>query len=326
MYYAITELADEDENQSMKLYVNEELRLTGSTTTITNPMIESGIIHARALLQFMGLTIDPTDSTKLKERQYSGRSDDLNIEDFSNGSEKLSTVTVQDVMDCYPGPEEEAEGSIARIIHVANKEIAHTTYGREISDDDYTMLEIGARGIRALITNFFFHKLGLSEPQSPVRLDKIASLRREAEKNNTQCQVNLGYYYHKGENVPKNDTEAARWFLRAAELGDPKGQYNSGIMYHNGWGVPKDFSTAIKWYSQAATLGESAALYNLGVMYEKGQGVNRDYIESYNYYHLAFCHGYQDARKALSELTEKMTAEQIDLARRRISYRTPGTE
>ncbi|NIP71513.1 MAG: sel1 repeat family protein, partial [Gammaproteobacteria bacterium] len=43
----------------------------------------------------------------------------------------------------------------------------------------------------------------------------------------------------------------------------------------NGKGVPKDQSEAVKWYREAAEQGDANAQINLGVMYQKGQGVQK---------------------------------------------------
>ena len=57
---------------------------------------------------------------------------------------------------------------------------------------------------------------------SAVRLtvaSELDSLKTAAEQGDTTAQFNLGGMYLIGESVPKNDTEAARWFRMAAEQG-----------------------------------------------------------------------------------------------------------
>jgi TPR repeat protein len=61
--------------------------------------------------------------------------------------------------------------------------------------------------------------------------------------------------YENGYGVTKDDTEAVKWFRKAAEQGNATGQYNLGIMYENGYGVTKDYSEAVKWYRKAAEQG-----------------------------------------------------------------------
>lgn len=168
LHHALTEMTFEDGAKPLEIYVDGKLKVRGNTNAYSNTAIEAGIINARALLEFLGLKVDPNDSTKLKERNSRRRDDDLFIEDFENDDGNLSKIAIDDVKVYYPGPPEEAEGALARIIHIGHKEIAHPTLGRKNTDDDYAMLEIAARGIRALTVSFFFTKLGVHAPVSPV--------------------------------------------------------------------------------------------------------------------------------------------------------------
>lgn len=45
---------------------------------------------------------------------------------------------------------------------------------------------------------------------------------------------------------------AARWRRRRAEQGDARAQFGLGLMYDAGQGVPQDDSEAAKWYRKAA--------------------------------------------------------------------------
>ncbi|MFT4805748.1 MAG: hypothetical protein ACI9YE_002974 [Psychroserpens sp.] len=168
LYHALTEMTFEDGAKPIEVFIDGKLKMRGNTNAYSNPAIEAGIINARSLLEFLGLKVDPKKPSKLKERNGNKRADDLYIEDFENEEGSLSKVTVDNVKAHYPGSEAEAEGALARIIHIGHKEIAHPTLGREGTHDDYAMLEIAARGIRALTVTFFFTKLGLPAPESPV--------------------------------------------------------------------------------------------------------------------------------------------------------------
>jgi len=168
MHFALTKLTFETGPKPIELLVDGKLTVTGLSTVFSNPAIEAGIINARSLLEFLGLKIDGQDSTKLKQRHDRSKNDDIFIEDFTSHSKPLEKITVDDVKSYYEGPNDVAEKSLARIIHIGHKDIAHPTLGRPNSEDDYAMLEIAARGIRALTISFFFTKLGIAPPNSPV--------------------------------------------------------------------------------------------------------------------------------------------------------------
>ena len=57
--------------------------------------------------------------------------------------------------------------------------------------------------------------LAQSNPQSEHQ--KIAETRKAAEQGNAYAQGNLGFAYAKGEGVPQDYAEAARWFRKTAE-------------------------------------------------------------------------------------------------------------
>jgi TPR repeat protein len=87
------------------------------------------------------------------------------------------------------------------------------------------------------------------------------------------------YYFGKG--VPKNYTEAAKWFLKAAERGHKLAQNGLGVCYEKGgYGFSKDYSQAVKWYRMAAEQGEAYAQNNLGACYANGIGVSKDRVEA----------------------------------------------
>jgi TPR repeat protein len=50
--------------------------------------------------------------------------------------------------------------------------------------------------------------------------------------------------YRKGQGVPLDDTEAAKWCRLAADQGDPDAQAFLGTMYYAGQGVPQDYKEA----------------------------------------------------------------------------------
>jgi TPR repeat protein len=71
--------------------------------------------------------------------------------------------------------------------------------------------------------------------------------------------------------VPQGDTEAAKWFRKAADQGHAAAQNNLGWMYQNGRGVPQGHSEAVKWYHKAAAQGHAAARAKVKALQEKLQ-------------------------------------------------------
>ena len=88
-----------------------------------------------------------------------------------------------------------------------------------------------------------------------IASELVDSLKAVAEQGDATAQFNLGYMYSTGEGVPKNYTEAVRWYRMVAEQGDATAQFNLGYMYRAGLGVPKNNAEAARWYRMAARAG-----------------------------------------------------------------------
>jgi len=158
-----------DAPMAMKIYFDDRLKITGNSNAFTNPVMEAGLIHCRALLDFLGLKADPADSTKLVCRDPKRtKKDDVVIEHFSNSNGPLPMVTPQDAISRYQGPQSEAEAALASVLHTANKGLAHITSGLAMSARDMSNLEIASRGVRALVVSHFYTPLGLLPPEPVV--------------------------------------------------------------------------------------------------------------------------------------------------------------
>ena len=160
--------------RKLEIYFDEKLSIRGLSTAFTNPAIEAGVMHCRALLEFIGLKCDGKNPDKLVQRG-SGRGDDFVIEDFSGPNGKLQRVSVQAAVAAYAGSPEEAEKSLATVIRCANKGIAHTTAGHTVEGDNLYHFEIASRGVPTLLVNHFYVPLGLEPPKY-----KLASTVRDA--------------------------------------------------------------------------------------------------------------------------------------------------
>jgi TPR repeat protein len=87
----------------------------------------------------------------------------------------------------------------------------------------------------------------------------VADIQFLANGGEPRAQYDLGLMYDKGQGVPQSDSEARRWYERAAEQGEPRAQYNLGLMYLNGQGVAPDLPKAYSWISLSASQGNAHA-------------------------------------------------------------------
>jgi hypothetical protein len=74
-------------------------------------------------------------------------------------------------------------------------------------------------------------------------------------------------------------------------------------MYERGsGGLPRDLTEAFRWYSKAAAGGQAPALYHLGTIYEAGLGTPRNLNEATRLYQKAAAAGSIEAQARLSQL------------------------
>jgi TPR repeat protein len=125
-----------------------------------------------------------------------------------------------------------------------------------------------------------------------------------------------------GHGVEHDDATAFMWFQRAANQGDAVAQYNVGASYASGTGVQKSDVDAAKWFRRAADQGVVFAQLNLGLLYAAGNGVPQDSVEALKWMELALFAlpaggARSDVARAMTDVTAKMTPEQIDEAKKR---------
>jgi hypothetical protein len=57
-----------DSPRKLEIYFDEKLSIRGLSTAFTNPAIEAGVVHCRALLEFIGLKCDGKNPNKHIQR------------------------------------------------------------------------------------------------------------------------------------------------------------------------------------------------------------------------------------------------------------------
>lgn len=146
----------------MQMFVDGKLAVEGNLSAFTNPAIEVGAIHCRALLEFLGLC--RTKSGKLENVKGARKADDAGIEQFSNSSGPLPLVTPSQACALYRGGAAEAESALLAVFQAASKGVAHLTVADHSSGEQSHLLEIASRGVPALVVSHLYTPLGLEPP------------------------------------------------------------------------------------------------------------------------------------------------------------------
>lgn len=122
------------------------------------------------------------------------------------------------------------------------------------------------------------------------------------QENNANAQLSLGLMYELGQGVPKDISQAAEWYIRAASQGKIMAQFRLGALYESGEDGAPDFENAMRWYSRAAASGMAAAQHKLGVAYHLGQGVEQNDKQAVNWLRRAANQGVTEAQIVLGDL------------------------
>jgi hypothetical protein len=149
-----------DQVPSMEILVDGKLQVEGNLNAFTNPAIEAGVIHCRALLEFLGLCVRNGSLIHIERRKKS----DIGIENFIGPNGPLEKVDIDDALARYNGDRADAERALLTVFRLANKNLAHTTQELGNHPEDITSLLIAAAGIPSLVVSYLYTPLGLPAP------------------------------------------------------------------------------------------------------------------------------------------------------------------
>ena len=93
----------------IEIYFDRKLTIVGNSNAYTNPVIESGLMHCRALLEFLGICYTKNGLEIIKNR----KPDDVGIEHYkdSNGA-ALQKISPEVAVSRYPDSKDDAEKAL----------------------------------------------------------------------------------------------------------------------------------------------------------------------------------------------------------------------
>ena len=123
----------------------------------------------------------------------------------------------------------------------------------------------------------------ISGPPLPLPPFQIIDVLRRSETGDRDAARLRGMLhdrvYDKGP-LPKDMTEAVRWYRQAAVAGDADAAAQLGSILTGGQGVNSDLAEAVRWLTFGAAAGRPDAAYELAELYRDGSGVRRDEDEA----------------------------------------------
>ncbi|KAF9164571.1 hypothetical protein DFQ26_001267 [Actinomortierella ambigua] len=136
---------------------------------------------------------------------------------------------------------------------------------------------------------------------------------RAAAQGSKEAQYATGDFFRRGRGTPKNEAIAAYWMEQAATSGHAIAQNEYGWMYHAGIGIEQDDVKAASWFRQSAKQGCAEAQFNLGCMYQNGYGLPQDYREAWTWFHKAAVQESAAAQNSLGRMYENGLGVERDL-------------
>jgi hypothetical protein len=143
----------------MEIYASGKVIAEGNLNAFINPAIEAGLVHCRALLEFLGLSMNK--KTGRLDNVSRRQSTDIGIEHFG----QLRMVSPDAVLSRYDGGRDEAEKALLAVFEITNKNIAHVTEDLQDNPDHGRLVEIASRGVPSLVISHLYTPLGLPAPE-----------------------------------------------------------------------------------------------------------------------------------------------------------------
>ncbi len=161
-------------------------------------------------------------------------------------------------------------------------------------------------------------------PQAAGPASPIQRLRMQAERGNVEAQFALAQAYDRGRDVPKDKTEAVRWYQLAATHGDAFAQNALGDNYWEGTGVSKDDTEAVRWWRLAAAQGFAPAQHSLGkILSGGGQRVSIDKTQAYMWLALSAAQGDEEAGRQSDILSKQLKPAEMMNAKKLVQQWKP---
>ena len=157
-----------------------------------------------------------------------------------------------------------------------------------------------------------------------AQTDAVRWFERAAEAGFAPAQFRLASLNEKGDGVKKDVQAARRLYLAAAGKGHAKAMHNLAVLYAEGIDGKPDYKAASEWFRKAAGYGVTDSQYNLAILYARGIGIPVNLAESYRWFALAAANGDSDAAKKRDEVAARL--DQQTLAAAKLAAQTFAAE
>jgi TPR repeat protein len=132
--------------------------------------------------------------------------------------------------------------------------------------------------------------------------DGVFRWRKEARHGDVVAMNELGNCFAAGEGVNANQSEAIRWYEKAAAKDFVPALINLAECYRSGDGVAQDASVAVSLYERAYAKDKCVPAFALGEMHRDGEGVAKSVDRAEEFFTMARANRHPEAYLALKAI------------------------
>ena len=132
-----------------------------------------------------------------------------------------------------------------------------------------------------------------------------------AKAGNNTAKFMLGYAYHKGFVVDKDNYKALELIKEASHANFDEAHYVLAQIYTAGEGTAQNYTKAIKYYRAAVGQGHIESMLTLADIYAEGRMVPRSLGQAYILYNIASVYGAPNADKKRDALGSALKLEEL---------------
>ena len=104
-----------------------------------------------------------------------------------------------------------------------------------------------------------------------------------------------------------------------AKKNDRNAQFALATLYYDGKGVMEDNSQALKWFRKAAERNHAQAQYNLAIMMASGLGTEANLVEAYAWLKISNSKGYAPAADVIKQMGAELSSNEKKQAEKKIA-------
>jgi hypothetical protein len=140
---------------AMQASIDGQIHIKGNVALFVRPIIESGFVHTRALLEFLGVVARNGKLARVTRRKPT----DVAIEHYSVRGKQLQIVTPDEVFAAINMPRPVVEWALVGVIETTNKLLAHVTTGEVLAMAMHGQIQVALEAIPALLRSHIYEKL-----------------------------------------------------------------------------------------------------------------------------------------------------------------------